>query len=193
MKLNQTFIKKWSAEFGGLAVGIQILVKAFDKLPYFSHYPLHIGFLFSAGLFVIIGSIFHHLLEKYIKHSHALFHLIEGFVFIISALLLFEKGKIRLPAFIIFIGFIYLLIGVIGYKVSETNYKQISKPLFRWLGITFLLFGFIAMVINWNYDKNTWVFIIASLFVFIGLFYSFFTNRILIWIDKFDKYQKETA
>jgi hypothetical protein len=61
------------------------------------------------------------------------------------------------------------------------------------LGITFLLFGFIAMVINWNYDKNTWVFIIASLFVFIGLFYSFFTNRILIWIDKFDKYQKETA
>ena len=77
--------KNWAAEFAGICIGAQILSKAFDKLHDFSHYPVHVGFLFFAGVFVIVGSLFHRPLEKRIKNSHALFHLAEGLVMIVSA------------------------------------------------------------------------------------------------------------
>ncbi len=184
MTKNEIFFKRWAAEFAGLAIGLQILVKAWDKLPYFSHYPLHVGFLIFAGLFVTFGSIFHHLLEKRIKHVHALFHLIEGVVFIIIALILIEKGKFRMPAFLIFIGCLYVVLGAVNYKMNEENYMQFGKQLLKWLGFAFLAFGLSAIGLNWYYDKDEWVLGIAVLFILFGLFYLIFTDRILSKMKK---------
>ncbi len=186
-------IVKWISEFAGIAIGIQILTKAFDKLHYFEESPIKVGFLFVAGIFVIVGSIFHHRLEKRIKNIHSLFHIIEGTVLAISAILLFEKGKIRLPAFILFVGVMYLVLGVIGSKINDTNYKKYSKPVLRWLGITFVLFGLIAIVINIFNDKDGWVFGVSVLFVLIGLFYSLFTEFILKKIEKMENKNKDNS
>ena len=191
MKSIQTFVKHWAAEIAGVALGMQIIAKAFDKLPYFSHFPIHVGFLFFAGVFVTLGSLFHRLLEKRIKKIHPLFHLTEGLVFIISAVLLFEKGKLRMPAFILFIGFLYIVIGVMGYKLNETNFKRVGNKLFKWLGLFFLLFGSAAVFLNWNYDRDIWVFIISALFILFGLLYLIFTKKVLSLIEKMDRDKNE--
>lgn len=186
MTKNKSFLKNWATEFAGLCIGFQILVKAFDKLPYFRHYPLSISFLIFAGLFVTIGSLLHHRLEKHIKHTHALFHCIEGVVMIISALLLFDKGKFRMPAFILFIGCLYIVLGILGYTLNKDNYKRLGRPILRWTGIVLLVFGVVAIGLNWNYDKDPWVFGIAALILLIGAFYSIFTDWILSQMGKFE-------
>jgi hypothetical protein len=179
MMQKRVFHKRLAEELAGLLIGIQILFKAIDKWPYFSHYPVHVSLLLLAGLFVTLGSLFHHLLEKRVKHVHALFHLIEGLVFMVIALLLFEKGKFRLPAFLFFIGFFYMILGVIGYRINKENYQRLGKLLVTWMGIAFFTFGLVAVVWNWNYDKDPWVFSVAALMVIVGFLYLLFTDWIL--------------
>lgn len=179
MLKNKTFLKQWSAEIAGLVIGIQILVKAWEKIPYFSHNPLHVGFLFLAGLFVLVGSLLHHRLEKRIRNVHALFHLIEGCVFAVTALLFFEKGKFRMPVFLIFIGCLYVVLGVIELKMKDESDYKFGRRLLRGMGMILLAFGLTAIVWNGLDDKDPWVFGVSGLFVLIGLFYSIFSGWIV--------------
>jgi FtsH-binding integral membrane protein len=159
-------------DIAAIFIGLQILAKAIDKAPYFFKHPFHVGFLFTAALFIIVGSIFHHHLEKRIKHVHAAFHFTEGLVLIIYALLLLEKGKFRLPAIIIFCGFLYMIMGLLGYILNQENIRQLGKPVLRSTGIVCLLFAVIAIALNFSHDKNIWVFVISVLFFALGIFYT---------------------
>jgi hypothetical protein len=174
----------WMTEFGGICIGVQILAKAVDKLPLFSHDPVRVGFLFLAGLFVVLGSLFHKTLERRIRNTHSLFHIIEGVVMAVSAWILVDKGKFRLPAFIAFVGCLYVLLGVMGYVLNKSNYKKYGKPLLRSVGAAFFLFGLVAIIANLNYDKDPWVFGIAGMFVAIGVFYGAFTNWLFAKLEK---------
>ncbi len=180
-------------DFAGFLIGLQILIKAWDKLPYFVHYPFHVGFLLLAGLFVVLGSFFHHLLEKRVKKVHAFFHLMEGAAIIVSALLLFEKGKFRLPAFILFVGCLYLVLGVIGYKIDADNYQQLGRRLLKWVGLAFIVFGSLSVIWNWNYDKDPWVFIISGIFLLFGIFYFIFADWFMKRLAKAETEQKNNA
>lgn len=159
------------SDLPGILLSIQILVKGVEKLPYFSHFPLHVGFLFLAGGFIIFGTLFHNHLEKRVKNVHALFHLIEGAVLIVSALILFEKGKIRIPLFILFIGFCYLAIGIFFYCVKPPNRERASRHFLRWSGRVFLAAGLLAIGLNFRHDRDAWVFGIGGLLIAIGLFH----------------------
>lgn len=184
---KKNFLQKLATEFAGFLIGVQILLKALDKMKYFSEYPVHVCFLFAAALFVMAGSIYNGLKRKESAHSHALFHLIEGVVLVICAIILFEEGKFRLPAFIAFIGCLYVLMGIIGYKLNKDNFRQLGKPILRWVGSAFILFGLIAVIWNWNYDKDKWVFIISGMFILIGAFYAFLAGWL---ISRFERAAK---
>jgi hypothetical protein len=179
MLKNQIFLKQGAAEIAGLVIGIQILVKAWEKIPYFCHNPLHVGFLFLAGVFVMGGSIFHHKLEKRVRNVHALFHIIEGCVFVVTALLFFEKGRFRMPVFLIFIGCLYVVLGVIEFKMKDEKDIKFGRRMLRGMGVVFLAFGSSAIAWNWFDDKDPWVFGVSALFVLIGLFYLIFSGWIV--------------
>ena len=185
-KMN-AFFQKLATEFAGFLIGVQILLKALDKMKYFSQYPAHVCFLFAAGLFVIAGSIFNAARRKESGHAHALFHIVEGVVIITSALILFEEGKFRMPAFLAFIGCLYVMMGMIGYKLNKDNYKQYGKSILRWVGSAFLVFGFTAVIWNWNYDKDKWVFGIGGMFILIGALYAFFAGRLISIFERAEK------
>lgn len=179
MSLDQNKRNRLLADLPGIALGFQILVKGYEKLPYFSHFPLHIGFLFLAGGFIIFGTLFHHRLEKRFKNVHALFHLIEGAVLIVSALILFEKGKIRIPLFMLFIGLIYLALGIFSYSINRANNVRIGRSFLLWLGRAFMAAGLLAVGLNLQHDRNGWVFGIGGLFFAMGLFYALCTGWLL--------------
>lgn len=166
------------ADIPGILLGIQVLLKGVDKLPYFHHHPLHISFFFLAGGFIVSGSFLHHLLEKRIKNVHALFHLLEGVALATSALLLFEKGKLRMPLILLFLGCMYVVLGLISYRMNEGNRERLGKRLIKWFGLAFIVAGLIALFLNLRHDRNPWVFVIAGLFLACGLFYFLFSNWI---------------
>jgi len=187
MENEKSTFQRLAPELAGIAVGLQILFKGIDKAHDFSDYPLHVGFLFLAGLFVIAASIYNGIKKGESKRTHALFHLIEGAAIIVSAWILFDKGRFRMPAFLAFVGCLYVLMGIIGYKLNRGNYKRYAKPLMRGSGLAFLLFGLTAVIWNWNYDKDKWVFGIAVLFVLIGAFYMTFAGWLLSVFERADK------
>jgi hypothetical protein len=187
MSEKKNFLTRFAPEFAGLCIGIQILLKWWSKLPHLSERPLHVGFIFLAGLFVTLGSVFHHRLEKRVRNVHALFHTIEGLVLATCAVLLFEEGKFRIPAFIFFIGCLYVVVGLVGYRINEGNWQRSGRRLLFGAGVACLLFGLTAIVLNLLHDANVWVFIIAAIFVSFGIIYTFFTDRVMARLQKWEK------
>ncbi len=164
------------ADIPGLLLGIQILLKGVDKLPDFGHHPLHVSFFLLAGGFVFAGSILHHLLEKRVKNVHALFHLLEGAALATSALLLFERGKLRMPLVLLLLGILYAVLGLVGLRLNRENSERIGRRLFRWVGVVFVAAGLVMAGLNVAHDRDVWVFIIAGIFLASGFVYLLFGN-----------------
>lgn len=95
---------KFNPQMAEYFIGLSLLIKGYEELPHFSHYPFSIGFIFFAGVFIILGTRFHHHLEKRIRHSGGLFHVLEGLVEIITAIILFQGLKKMIPFFSLLLG-----------------------------------------------------------------------------------------
>ena len=169
MTRDSTQAVQWAAAIGGFCLGAQILTKAIDKLPHFSEHPFRIGFLLAAGAFVTAGSLAYHRLERRMPHLHGLFHLIEGCVLAVSASLLFEKGKIRMPLVILFLGILYVVLGATSYWITPRNQDRVGRRLLKWMGAAFLVAGGVACGLNLANDRDGWVFVIGALFLALGL------------------------
>lgn len=173
-------IKKLSrlTDLPGLLLGIQVLAKGVDKLPYFDHHPFHVSFFFLAGAFIAVGSFLHHFLEKWVKNVHALFHLLEGAVLAVTALLLFEKGHVSLPLVLLCLGFFYVVVGLVTFRMNEQNRLRLGRALLRWLGLAFLVMGAVMFILNRSHGDDPWVYGCGGLILVLGAFFLFFNGWI---------------
>jgi hypothetical protein len=166
--------KAWqrAVDIPALVIGVQILTKGWAKLDDFEHHRMLVACLLLTGAFVIVGSMVTVWLEKRIAHAHALFHAAEGMAFGISAIILFEKGKLRMPLLLLFIGCVYLVLGVFGYLESRIDTRQMERlaALGRLvLAVAFLLAGILLAGSTAAGDRNVWAFGTSALLAAIGV------------------------
>ncbi len=174
---------RWADRVAGLAVGTQILLKGADKLPHLSRHPFLVGFLFLAGAFVTVGSIAHERLERRIRNAHGLFHLVEGAVLVLSAVLLLEKGRLRLPLVLLLVGCLYAVSGAISYVLTPENRERVGRRFLRSVGVVLLLAGAALGGFTAVGDRDPWAFGIGGLFVVIGISMALFSDRLLRRFD----------
>jgi hypothetical protein len=166
--------KAWqrAVDIPAVIIGVQIFTKGWTKLDHFGHHPMLVAFLLLTGAFVIIGSIVTAWLERRIAHAHALFHAAEGMAFGVSALILLEKGKLRMPLLLLFIGCVYLVFGVFGFLESRTDARQKERlaALGRLvLAVAFLLAGILLAGSTAAGDRDVWAFGTSALLAAIGV------------------------
>lgn len=175
---------RWADRVAGLAVGTQILLKAADKLPHFSRHPYLVGFLFLAGAFVTVGSIGHERLERRVRNAHGLFHLVEGAVLVLTAVLLLEKGRLRLPLVFLLVGCLYAVSGAVSYVLTPENRERVGRRFLRSVGVVLLLAGAALGGFTAVGDRDPWAFGIGGLFLVIGLSMTFLADRLLRCFDR---------
>jgi hypothetical protein len=142
-------------------VGLTLVMKGVDKAEHFSDHPLTVLYLFAAGAFIILGTAFHHALEKRIRNFVALFHVAEGTSVILVGLVLLEKSS-RLPYFLFFIGAAYLGLGGFEFFTDAGSRKRLRPVLLAVMAAAFLVAAALAVTLNLFGSKNTWVFITAG-------------------------------
>lgn len=179
MKDKNKFLARYASEIAGYILGFQILITALDQLEKFEVYPFKIGFLLAASICIIIGTLSIKKLKPFIKDIDAIFNIIEGAVSVVSAILLFEEGKVKIPFFIFFIGLFLIVFGIIRLKLKEENLHTLGRVFFRRAGFAFFIFGFAAIIFNTLADKDKWVYFSSLLFFAIGIFYTFFTDYLI--------------
>jgi hypothetical protein len=166
--------KAWqrAVDIPAVIIGVQILTKGWAKLDDFGHHPMLVAFLLLTGAFVIVGSMVTVWLERRIAHAHALFHAAEGMAFGVSAIILFEKGKLRMPLLLLFIGCVYLVFGVFGFLESRIDASRKARlaTLGRLvLAVAFLLAGILLAGFTAAGDRNVWAFGTSALLAAIGV------------------------
>lgn len=185
-KLKNRF-SAYATEITGFALGFQILVSALDRLDEFQIHPFQVSFLIIAAVFVIAGTFLHKKLKPYVKNIDVFFQITEGIVSVLSAILMFEEGKSRIPYFIFFIGLVLILLGIIRLKINQGNWHLYGKKVIKYIGLAFLIFGSGAIIINTIRDKNGWVYFTSGLFLFMGVLYFVFNNWVFEKISKMDQ------
>lgn len=175
---------RWADRIAGLAIGTQILLKAVDKLPDFSRHPLLVGFLFVAGAFVTVGSVAHERLGRRVRNAHGLFHLLEGTVLVLTAVLLLEKGRIRLPLVLLLCGCLYAASGAVSYVLTPANRERVGRRFLRSVGGVLLLAGAALGVFTALGDRDPWAFGVGGLFLAIGLSMTLLADRMLKRFDR---------
>ena len=151
-------------------IGFALVVKGWSKLEHFRDQPLRVGFIFLAGLLIILGTILHHRIEKKIKSFTALIYVMEGLALIVAATILFEQGKSRIPYFLFFIGVIYLIIGAGQFLIRGKNRQQAWRRLKFILGITYLAAAAVTLAWFLFWDHNFWLVVMAVVLAGAGLF-----------------------
>ena len=152
-----------------MLIGLSLLIKGIDKAAHFSQHPLTVVFLFVAGAFIILGTVFHHVLEKKIPNFAALFHVADGIALILLGFMLLEKSS-RLPYFVLFIGVCYLGLGGFEYFTAAEARKKLRPKLLAVMAAVFLAAAAVAAGLNLRGSKNTWVFVTAGLLVAMAAF-----------------------
>ncbi len=150
-------------------VGLTLIFKGIDKAEHFSHNPGTVIFLIAGGLFVILGALVHHQIEKKVPNFTALFHVIEGIALILIGFVLLEKSS-RMPYFLFFIGFIYLLLGAFNLFADEEQKKKFAPRLPLVLGAVFWAAALVALTLNYLNSGNTWAYITAGVMAVMGSF-----------------------
>lgn len=184
---------KTAVDLPGLLLGFQILLEGWGRMPDFNRFPLPVIFLFLAGLFVVFGTLLRHRLEKRLKKIDALFHFTQGAVLIVSALILMEQGKIRIPMIILFTGFIYLILGLLSYHMNETNREQLGRRFMIGLGAGIMAAGLVLLAYTLNHDRDPWALGFSAFFLILGALYAFFGKAIVRRLSPKGKYSRSNA
>jgi len=156
-------------KFSHILVGIPLILKGIDKAAHFNSHPFTVIFLLGAGTFIILGTVFHHRLEKKIPNFTALFHFAEGIALILIGFSLLEKSS-RMPYFLFFIGAVYLGLGAFEFFTDAAAKKKLRPLLLTVMGIVFLFAAAIFMAFNFFHSGNTWAYITAGIIAVMGVF-----------------------
>ncbi len=116
---------------------------------------------------VLVAAFLPLWLEKRLRHAHAIFHLAEGVAVTLSAVILFEKGKLRIPIILIGIGLLYVLVGYLESRPKEQQ-ARLAGPILRGLGVTFLLGSVVLATFTLQRDRDVYALTAAGLFALIG-------------------------
>ncbi|MBP7865632.1 MAG: hypothetical protein KA419_06745 [Acidobacteria bacterium] len=168
----------------GLAIGLQILVKAADKAEHFAEAPVKIVVLFLLGLFVIVGSVGHRRLEKRVRNAHALFHILEGAALVVSAVILFEKGRMRLPLMLLILGLLFGAVGAVAFRITPENWKSRSRLLMHGIGLAALAGGAALAGFTMANDRDPWAMGCGALTMGVGCLALFHADGFLARMGK---------
>lgn len=153
-----------------LGIGLTLLSKGWEHVEEFERFPLWVAFIFAAGLFVIAGAVFHERLERRIKNSSGLFHLLEGVVEISCGAILFGKGKHWIPIFLIFLGLVYLSVGLVHLLNKPENRERAERRLRMYQAAAFILFGAATAVLATMKGREPMVYLMDAVLVGSGIF-----------------------
>lgn len=151
-------------------IGFGLIVKGIDKAEHFNHFPLSVIFFFVAGAVIIIGTLFHHQVEKILKRFDAAFFLLEGVAFLLAGLILLEKEGSKIPYFLLFISLLYMIIGAALLFTKEASKEKVMENITILLKYLFLSAALITLVVNIIFFNSVWMYIMAIMLVASGLF-----------------------
>jgi hypothetical protein len=149
-------------------IGLYILLKGWEKLEHFEHHPLIVSLLFILGGVVVIGSLASHWLEKRVKSPHGVFHIIKGVAIALSAIILFEDGKLRILLLFFLIALVYLTLGVLE-SLPPSRRERYACVMQRAFGASFVVAGLTLAITTALHDADVWAFGAAALFIAIGV------------------------
>jgi len=155
--------------FSEYAIGIMLLLKGWEDVPHFRHFPYRVIFIFLAGLFIIAGTKFQNQLAERAKSLPGIFHLLEGLVEIIVASMLLEEGKHWRPLFLALAGLYFCGLGLVHLLAKEGKREKAFRCLRIIQGITFIIFSITVAVANALSDPRAEVLVSAALLAFFGI------------------------
>jgi hypothetical protein len=101
--------------------GLIIIIKGVDKIDH--HHGQAGGFLIGTGFLIMLLTLFHHQLAKYIKSFDSVVFLIEAIVLGIVSGLYFQNGKKPLPMAYCLVSIGYLIAAYRFYRrAGQTNH-----------------------------------------------------------------------
>lgn len=169
--MNDTTQKRLArfADLPAMFVGVQVLVKGWDKIEHFDHHPVLVSFLLLMGAIIIIAAAVMIGLNQRMTHTaHAHLHVAEGAALVVSAILLFEKGGLRIPVLLLFIGCAYVLAGYLEYQKPGPRKEHLAIAALRWLGVAFVAMGLLLALYTVNRDRDAWALGAAGVCALIG-------------------------
>lgn len=169
-------IKKASSIYE-ILIGFTIITKGFEELPHFHNHPFSVGFIFFAGVFIILATAFHHQFEKRVRHSGGIFHILEGLVEIITAIILFQGIKRMIPMILFFIGLVYLSLGIIEHFQTPQNREHLMRRFSFWMGFAFILFASSLSIFNALTTNKLPAYIVCVLMVWGGVLLVFMRDK----------------
>jgi hypothetical protein len=143
----------------GLIIGVQILVKGWDKLEA-GHHPLLVPFLLFLGALVAVAAFLTLRIEKRTESAHALFHVAEGVAIVLSALALIEGGQLRIPLILLFAGLGYAVLGVVESQPADRRARLVG-PLRTSFGCASIVGGIVLAWLAAYGDRSVWAFAVA--------------------------------
>jgi hypothetical protein len=156
-----------TVDIPAIIIGVQILLKGSEKLADFGHHPFLVTSLLLLGGFVVVGAFLSLWLEKRIQNAHALFHAAEGVALGLLAIVLLEKGKLRMPLLLLLIALFYLVLGIVESRPPARR-AQLVGPMLRSFGWAYLAAGLLLAGSTALGDHNVWAFGTAGFLAIIG-------------------------
>ena len=150
-------------------IGLILLSKGWEEAEHLEQFPVRVVVIFLAAVFVIAGATFHRQLERRIKNSTGLFHILEGVVEIICATILLEKGKHWLPIFLAFLGLFYLSGGLVQLLTGAENRERAERRLRMCQAVAFIVFAVATALATSLTDREPMVYLMDVFFVAVGI------------------------
>jgi len=160
-------LRSLAMDIPAAVIGFQILIKALEKLEDLHPHPLVVAALFLLGGFVLVAALLPIWMGKRLPHAHALFHLAEGVAMSLSALILFEKGGLRIPTILVGAGLLYVAAGYLESRPAGRR-EQLARPILTAVGCFILAGGVVLAVYTAVHDRDAWALGASGLFVVIG-------------------------
>jgi hypothetical protein len=156
-----------TVDIPAIIIGVQILLKGSEKLADFGHHPFLVTSLLLLGAFVVVGAFLSLWLEKRIRNAHAFFHAAEGVAMGLVAIVLLEKGKLRIPILLLLVGLLYVILGFVESRPPARR-AQLVGPMLRSFGWAFLAAGLLLAGFTAFGDRNVWALGTAGFLAIIG-------------------------
>jgi hypothetical protein len=151
-----------------LFIGVQILAKGWEKLAHFDQHPFAVWFLFLLGGVVVSGSLLTLWLERRLESSHGLFHVAEGVAIVLSAIVMIEDGRLRMPLVLLFAGLAYVASG--AFESLPRSRRECYVGLFqRAFGVAFLVASLALAGATILHDGDAWALGAAGVIASVGL------------------------